>query len=199
MADVTSFTLTVNKELTGDDFNVIIRDYMPLNIQKPFVIVGCPSGAEGNVTVYVGGKSLSKKVNSTKMYFTLDEFEITDAGDYYVSVIYESINLDSKYIDVVGEGEEYEYFLILTIPSSVQIGDYLSSYIHIQEREDAGGILTLYVDGEFFDSRDLSDEEYGSFDLNTLTYGMHPYNLTYSGDGDMMLLTFQVYLMLIIF
>ena len=188
--EITSFTLNVTDKLTRFNFNTSIRNGLYINSKVPVVVVECPEGIDGNITVNVDYGIVSKKINNTLMYFSLEELGINNSTKTYDLTVYYGVNnfnelyLKSNRISINENGNEYDYFISLNIPETVQIGDWSSTRISITKKESLGGIISLYVDNDFVDSLNLSEyQSFPTLDFEEMSLGEHSYNITYTGDG----------------
>ncbi|WP_407392776.1 Ig-like domain repeat protein, partial [Methanobrevibacter sp.] len=171
----TAITVTVNKQ----DVNVNVS--MPDNVtvgDNAAVEVTLPSDAGGNVTLKVDGEV----IDTVPVTNGIASVELQDlsVGNHTVEIAYSG---DDKY-GSVSQTKEITVFKKdvtpeITIPSDIEFGD--NATVEVTLPSDAGGNVTLKVDGEVIDTVPVTNGT-ASVELPDLSAGSHTVEIAYSGD-----------------
>ena len=171
----TTITVTVNKLDTTADVsipeNITVGDNSTVNVVLP-------SDATGNVTVKVDGEvvdTVTVKDGSADVTIpSMSAGKHTVEIDYTGDVKYNPVN-ENKVITVSKKNTTPE----ITIPSDIEYGD--NATVDVKLPSDAGGNVTLKVDGEVIDTVPV-EKGTASVKLPNLNAGNHTAEITYSGD-----------------
>ena len=174
--NTTAITVTVNKLNTTVDVsipeNITVGDNSTVNVVLP-------EDATGNVTAIVDGEV------ADTVAVTDGSAEVTipsmSAGNHTVEIAYSG---DGKY-NPASETKEIavskkDATPEITIPSDIEVGD--NATVDVRLPGDAGGNVTLKVDGEAVDTVPVTDGT-ASVKLPNLNVGNHTVEIDYSGDG----------------
>ena len=171
----------------SDNIQIIVPKYdAPISVNVNDVLVGedvifnvvLPIHASGNVTIFVGENDYSGTIDGGKVTITVGDLPL----DNYTALI--KYAGDSNYTDNQTEVKfSVSTIIIPDVDKVIEVPDSDSSNpTYSIDLENAGGNLTVYVDGEIYKTTPLVDGK-ASINLTDVASGKHNITVEYSGDG----------------
>ena len=164
--------VTVNKK--DSQMNISAPDNIYVT-EELVITVNLPDDAEGELNVSLAGQSKVVSVKNNAVTFT-----DLSAGTQTVTVHYSGDrNYNSTTRSKVISVNKVDIALDIVADESIEVGDALNITVYLP---DAGGSVTVSVDGSAVDSAGVSS---GVVRLTVpdLSAGNHSYTVSYSGDG----------------